>query len=82
VCEVPEMPHRIKIGDTIAYTNTFLDRHSRFQTDMLSAQGKVSALHYLKTGVILADIDWNKPGLPRRVNVKNLTRTKAPALGE
>jgi hypothetical protein len=37
-----------------------------------SAQGKVKALHRLDSGIILADIAWNKPGLPMRVNVKNL----------
>jgi hypothetical protein len=49
---------------------------------MPSAQGKVKVLHRLDTGVILADIAWNKPGLPKRVNVKNLTKTQAAASGQ
>jgi hypothetical protein len=41
---------------------------------MQSAQGKVRALHKLESGIVMADIDWNKPGLPKRANIKNLTR--------
>ena len=63
----------IHIGDTVTYSHTFIDRHSRYPNDMQSAQGKVRALHTLKSGIVMADIDWNKPGLPKRVNVKNLT---------
>jgi hypothetical protein len=66
------MPHRIQIGDTVAYTDSFLDRQSRHHRNMASAHGKVLALHYLKTGTILADIQWDKPGLPKRVNIKYL----------
>jgi hypothetical protein len=42
---------------------------------MPSAQGKVKAVHRLDKGIILADIEWNQPGLPKRVDVKNLTKT-------
>ena len=75
------MPHGIKIGDSVAYTNSFLDRQSRYYTDMLSAQGKVMALHQLESGMILADIEWDKSGLPKRVNIKYLTTTKDSAFG-
>jgi hypothetical protein len=71
------MPYHINIGDTVAYTDTFLDRQSRYQPDMLSAQGKVTALHHIKTGEILADTEWNKPHLPKRVNIKYLIRKDA-----
>jgi len=69
-----EMSSRIAVGDSVAYTESFLDRHSRYPSDMPSAQGKVKALHRLDSGIILADIAWNKSGLPMRVNVKNLCR--------
>jgi len=65
----------IQIGDAVTYSHTFIDRHSRYPNDMQSARGKVRALHTLKNGIVLADIDWNTPGLPKRVNVKNLTST-------
>ena len=76
-CEVPEMTHSITIGDTVAFHPAYLDRHSRHYANMASALGKVIALHRLRTGVILADIDWNKPSLPKRVNIKNLSTTTA-----
>ncbi len=69
------MPHQIKVGDTVAYSDSFIKRQNRYPTDMPSAQGKVTVLHRLDGGVILADIEWNQPGLPKRVNVKNLTKT-------
>jgi hypothetical protein len=66
----------IKVGDTVAYSDSFLDRQNQCLSNMRSAQGNVKALYHLNEGIILADIDWNKPGLPKRVNVKNLTKTK------
>jgi SpoVK/Ycf46/Vps4 family AAA+-type ATPase len=63
------------------YSDSFIKRQNRYPTDMPSAQGKVKVLHRLDNGVILADIAWNKSGLPKRVNVKNLTKTKV-ALGQ
>jgi hypothetical protein len=71
-----QMSDRITVGNHVAYTESFLDRHSRYHNNMGSAQGKVVALHYLKTGVILADIEWDMPGLPKRVNIKYLTTKK------
>lgn len=73
-----EMSPRIKVGDTVAYTEAFLDRQNHHPSDMPAAQGQVKALHFLDKGVILADIEWNKAGLPKRVNIKNLTRTHLP----
>jgi hypothetical protein len=74
--------HRIQVGDSVAYSQTFLDRQNRTPANMPSAQGKVKALHRLQSGIILADIEWNKPGLPKRVNIKNLTKTEADAIAE
>lgn len=68
------MPNPIAIGDTVAYSDSFLDRNSRYPNNMLAARGQVTALHYLDKGIILADVQWDKPGLPKRVNAKNLTR--------
>ncbi len=76
------MPHGIKMGDTVAYSKSFLDRHGQYPSDMPTARGKVTALHHLDSGVILADIQWNKPGLPKRVNVKYLIRKEATATEE
>ena len=74
-----ETPPAIQVGDTIAYTQKFLERHSQYRSDMAAAQGQVKALHRLESGTILADIEWDKPGLPKRVNVKNVTPKKGTA---
>jgi hypothetical protein len=76
-------PHcRIEIGDTIAYTRAFVDRHSRYPNALPAARGTVKALHRLQNGSILADIEWNKPHLPKRVNIKNLMKVNPPRIGE
>jgi hypothetical protein len=76
------MAHTILVGATVAYSHNFLDRQNQTVNNMQLAQGKVIALHRLHTGIILADIEWNMPGLPKRVNVKNLVRMKTTALAE
>lgn len=78
------MPNRsrvvpaIQVGDTVAYTDTFIERHGPHLKDAQSAQGQVTALHNLESGATLADIEWSKPGLPKRVNVKKLIKPVAP----
>jgi len=37
----------------------------------------VKILRRLDSGVILADIEWDVHGLPKRVNIKNLTNAKS-----
>ena len=58
------MPDPIKLGDTVAFSKAFFDRHGRYYSRIIDAHGTVTALHRLKTGAILADIDWNTPGFP------------------
>lgn len=76
------MPQTIIVGDTVAYSERYLDPHSHYHSDMPSAHGTVTGIHRLDSGIILADIEWDKPGLPKRVNVKHLTKRKIPGLGE
>jgi hypothetical protein len=59
------------IGETVAYSETFLDCNRQYANNMPGARGKVTALHYLDK-VTLADVEWDKPGLPKRVNIKYL----------
>jgi hypothetical protein len=73
MAEPSEISQEIQVDDTVTYTDSFLDRHSRFQIDMLSAQGKVKAVHHVHN-FAFADIEWSKPGLPKRVNVKYLNK--------
>ncbi len=70
---------RIDIGDTVAYAQAFLSRHRQYPNGMSSALGIVKALHCLQNGTILADILWNKPDLPKRVDVKNLMQAQSAA---
>ena len=58
-----KMAHPIQVGDTVAYSRAFLARQNQYPNNMQSAQGKVKVLHRLDNGVLLADIEWNKPGL-------------------
>ncbi len=64
----------IHVGDTVALTPSFIERHSRHSDNMPFATGKVMALHRIAGGIILADIEWDKPGLSKRVDVKNLVK--------
>jgi hypothetical protein len=68
------MSHEMRAGDTVAYSGTFVDRQHLCPSGLPSARGKVTALSRLDSGVILADIEWDVHGLPKRVNTKNLTR--------
>ena len=76
------MPHPIVVGDTVAYSDSFLNRQHLCPSDLRDARGKVMAFHRLDSGVILADIEWNNRSLPKRVNVKNLIKINAAAFGE
>jgi hypothetical protein len=45
---------------------------------MREAQGRVTAIRHLDY-VTLADVEWDRPGLPKRIMLKNLTTAKATA---
>ena len=64
------MSHAIQVGDTVAYSGTFVDRQHLCPRDLPSARGKVTALRRLDSGVILADIEWDIHGMPKRVNIR------------
>ncbi len=68
-----ENPHRIEAGDTVAYTQAFLDRHSQYPHEMASARGKVTTLRRLPNGTVIADVHWDKAALPKRVIVTNIS---------
>ena len=79
--EQARIPQVIQVDDTVVYTDSFLDRHSRFHIDMQSATGTVKALHHVRT-LTFADVEWNKPGLPKRVNIKYLqNKMNTPLMG-
>ncbi len=73
---------RIQVGDTVAYSKSFLQSTGQYTGDVPHARGKVTALVPVGKDLTLAEIAWDKPDLPARVNVKNLTTKKGIALGE
>ena len=70
------MSHEIQVGDTVAYSGSFVDRQHLCPSGLPSARGKVTALRRLDGGVVLADVEWDVHGLPKRVNTKNLATAK------
>jgi len=65
----------VQAGDKVAYSKRFLQSIGCHISDMASARGVVTAIRLLGE-VILADIAWDTPDLPERVNVRNLSRVK------
>ena len=72
----------IKAGDVVGYSKPFLQSTGQYTGDVPFARGKVTALLSFDGDVTLAEIDWDKPGLPPRVNIKNLSTIKQIQLGE
>lgn len=70
----------LQIGDIVALRETYVDRHSWYAKAMPLARGKVTAIHRLDR-VTFADIEWDRPGLPKRINVKYLRIENAVVLG-
>ena len=64
----------VKVGDTVMYSKAWLRSTGQFTGDICFAKGKVTGLKTLGKELVLAEIEWDKPDLPERVNVKNLSR--------
>jgi len=62
----------IKVGDQVAYSKAFCQSTGQLTGDTPHARGKVVELQPLGQ-TMLAVIDWGNPGLPTKVNVKNLS---------
>jgi hypothetical protein len=69
----------IKVGDKVAYSKTFLQSTGSYTGDIPHARGEVTALVSLGE-VTLAEIAWDTPEIPARVNVKNLVTVKRIAI--
>jgi hypothetical protein len=72
----------IKVGDMVGYSKQFLQSTGQYTGDAPFARGKVIALHPLGSDTLLAEIQWDKPDLPARVNVRNLSTVRQITLGE
>jgi hypothetical protein len=71
----------IQVGDTVGYSKAFLQSTGQYTGDVPFARGKVTALHGAGE-TVLAEIQWDRPDLPSRVHVKNLSTVRRIALGE
>jgi hypothetical protein len=71
----------IQAGDTVAYSGQFLQSIACHTGDMPRARGKVIALVPVGKEVTLAEIAWDLPDLPGRVNIKNLCQVQSIARG-
>ncbi len=72
-----ERTQPIQIGDTVAYSEAFLRSISCHIGNLPRARGNVTGLVQVGPYVTLAEIDWDLPDLPARVNVANLSRVGA-----
>jgi hypothetical protein len=75
-----QQQQEMKVGDLVAYTRQFLQSISCYTGDMPRAKGKVTALVAIGD-VTVAEIAWDLPDLPARVNVKNLCRVNSIEYG-
>jgi len=72
----------IKVGDQVAYCEQFLDRIGQEFTNVRTARGKVLGLITVHEGLTMAEVEWDTPYLPNRVDVRNLTTSRGVAIGE
>lgn len=63
----------IQVGDRVCYSKRFLQSTGQYTGDVPFARGTVTALVPLGS-TTLAEITWDTPELPERVNVANLSR--------
>lgn len=73
---------RIQVGDTVGYSKQFLQSIGQYTGDAPLARGVVTALHPVSSELTLVEIEWNKPDLPSKVNIKNLSAVRQIQLGE
>lgn len=63
-------------GDKIAYSVQFLRSIGMSHSEMARSRGVIKSLKPLGS-VLLAEIEWNDPELPPKVNVANLAHVGA-----
>lgn len=64
--DTPKPAQIIQVGDTVAYNLS--------GAPAPDAKGKVLGLFKTKDGNTLADVQWDKLGPPKRLNVRSLTK--------
>jgi hypothetical protein len=69
------MRHPLAIGDRVAYSVVWLRAVGCTTGNLPFARGVITGFKDVGT-TRLAEIDWNDPQIPGRVNVVNLVRVK------
>ncbi|MDA7980151.1 MAG: hypothetical protein MPJ50_15400 [Pirellulales bacterium] len=77
-----ERTQPVQVGDTVGYSKAFLQSTGQYAGDIPFARGKVTALHPVGSETVLAEIEWDRPNIPTRVNVKNLSTVRQISLGD
>ena len=70
------------MGDKVCYSRDFLRSTGQFTGDTPHARGIVTALVPLGQTTMLAEINWDTPELPPRVNTANLSKVTEKGISE
>jgi hypothetical protein len=68
-----------QVGDIVVYRRKSLKQVGLCSRDLQRASGRVKSLGLID-GSYFAEIEWDHPGIPERVNATNLCRTSDWAL--
>jgi hypothetical protein len=63
-------------GNAVAYSQSYIHRQNLQNPKLSTARGTVKALNRIAGGVLLAEVFWDTPGLPKRVYAKDLIRVE------
>lgn len=66
----------MKVGDRVRYSPQWLKNTGQQTGDICFAKGIIEGILILSKETSIAVIEWDTPGLPDKVNVKNLERCK------
>ena len=71
----------IEVGDKVCYSRQFLQSTGQHTGDVPFARGIVTAIMPLGE-TKLAEIEWDTPDLPKRVNTANLSKVTEKGINE
>ena len=78
-CGHQHVTEAIAVGSMVKYSAAWLRSTGQYTGDICFAKGKVTELRPMAGGkMTLAVVEWDKPDLPNKINVKNLTPVGKP----
>ena len=73
----------IQVDDKVCYSRSWLRSIGQFTGDLPFTRGRVTRLHEVSRGqLVLASVDWDKPDIPKTVNVRNLSKVTDKGIQE